>query len=83
MERLGNTRPTSGLNTGSLRAWGMLFVVGGIVSCSILQNRMLGVGLRNPEELKVLMDSSSTAMIIATIALVLQAMETVAVPIFP
>ncbi|MBR2422236.1 MAG: hypothetical protein IKB09_07790 [Oscillospiraceae bacterium] len=81
MERLGNTGP-SGLHTGSLRAWGMLFAVAGIVSRSILQNQMLGVGLRNMEELKSLMDSSDTAMIIATIALVLQAMETVAVPIF-
>lgn len=82
MERLGNTRPISGLHAGSLRAWGMLFAIAGIVSRSILQNQMLGVGLRSMEELKILLNSSDTAMIIATIALVLQAMETVAVPIF-
>ena len=81
MERLGNTSPR-GLHTGSLRAWGMLFVVAGVVSRAILQNRMLGVGLRSMEELMTLMNSSDTAMIIATIALVLQAVETVAVPIF-
>ena len=81
MERLGNTRP-SGLHTGSLRAWGMLFVVAGVVSRAILQNKMLGVGLHSMQELMEMMQSSNTAMIIATIALILQAMETVAVPIF-
>ena len=44
MERLGNTRP-SGLHAGNLRAWGMLFVVAGIIGRSILQNQMLGVGV--------------------------------------
>lgn len=81
MERLGNTRP-SGLHTGSLRAWGMLFVVAGVISRAILQNKMLGVGLRSMQELMEMMQSSEMAMVVATIALVLQAMETVAVPIF-
>ena len=81
MERLGNTRP-SGLHAGNLRAWGMLFAIAGIVSRSVLQNQMLGVGLRSMEELVELMQASNTAMAIATVALVLQAVETVAVPIF-
>ena len=81
MERLGNTRP-SGLHAGNLRAWGMLFVVAGIVGRSILQNQMLGVGVLSAEELVQMMQSSQEAFIIATIALILQAIETVAVPIF-
>ena len=81
MERLGNTRP-SGLHSGNLRAWGMLFAIAGIVSRSLLQNQMLGVGLKSMEELMALMQSSDTAMAIATVALILQAVETVAVPIF-
>lgn len=81
MERLGNARP-SGLHSGPLRAWGMLFVVAGVVSRAILQNKMLGVGLRSMQELMEMMQSSDTAMIIATVALILQAIETVAVPIF-
>ena len=60
----------------------MLFAIAGIVSRCILQNKMLGVGLRSMQELMDMMQSSDTAMIIATIALVLQAVETVAVPIF-
>ena len=81
MERLGNTKP-SGLHAGNLRAWGMLFAIAGIVSRSILQNQMLGVGLRSMQELMELMQADQTAMAIATVALVLQAVETVAVPIF-
>ena len=81
MERLGHNKP-SGLHAGNLRAWGMLFVVAGVISRSLLQNQMLGVGIRSMQELVTLMQSSETAMAIATAALVLQAMETVAVPIF-
>lgn len=81
MERLGNTRP-SGLHAGNLRAWGMLFAVAGIVGRSILQNQMLGVGVLSAEKLVQMMQSSQEAFIIATIALILQAVETVAVPIF-
>ena len=81
MERLGQNKP-SGLHAGNLRAWGMLFAVAGIISRSLLQNQMLGMGIRNPTEWLELMQSSETAMAIATAALVLQAMETVAAPIF-
>lgn len=81
MERLGNSRP-SGLNTGSLRTWAMLFAIGGIVSRCVLQNTLLGVGSRSMQELVEMMQASETAMIITTVSLVLQAMETVAVPIF-
>ena len=81
MERLGNSRP-SGLNTGSLRTWGMLFAIAGIISRCVLQNTLLGVGTRSMQELMELMQADQTAMIITTVSLVLQAMETVAVPIF-
>lgn len=81
MERLGNTRP-SGLHSGNLRAWGMLFAIAGIISRSLLQNQMLGMGMRSMEEILELMQASDVAMAIATVALVLQAVETVAVPIF-
>ena len=70
MERLGNTRP-SGLHAGNLRAWGMLFVIAGIASRSLLQNKMLGMGMRSMEEILELMQASDTAMAIATVALVL------------
>ena len=82
MERLGNPEQKSGLHAGNLRAWGMLFAIAGIISRSILQNQMLGMGTRSTAELLEMMQTSDTAMAIATVALVLQAVETVAVPIF-
>ena len=81
MERLDNTRP-SGLHTGKLRVWGMVFALAGMISRSILQNQVLGIGIRSTQELMAFLQTSDTAMAIAAIALVLQAMETVAVPIF-
>ena len=81
MERLGNSRP-SGLHSGSLRTWAMLFAVAGIISRCVLQNTLLGVGTHSMQELVEMMQASEAAMIITTVSLVLQAMETVAVPIF-
>ena len=60
----------------------MLFAIAGIISRSLLQNQMLGMGMRSMEEILELMQASDVAMAIATVALVLQAVETVAVPIF-
>lgn len=82
MERLGNPTQKSGLHTGNLRAWAMLFAIAGIISRSILQNRLLGVGSNSMQEVLQMMQTSDSAMAIATISLVLQAVETVAVPIF-
>lgn len=82
MERLSNSRQTGGLHTGSLRAWGMLFAISGIISRGIMQQRLLGVGSSSMQDLLEMMQTSETAMAIATISLILQAVETVAVPIF-
>ena len=82
MERLGNSRPTGGLHTGSLRAWGMLFAISGMIGRGILQRTLLGVGMNSTQQLLEMMQTSETAMAIATISLILQAVETVSVPIF-
>ena len=82
MERLGNTRPTSGLHAGSLRTWGMLFAISGMISRGVLQRALLGVGTNSTQALLETMQASESAMAIATVALILQAVETVAVPIF-
>lgn len=81
MERL-NEKRTGGLSTRGLRIWGVLFLAAGIFGRSVLQNQFLGMATGSGEQLKLLMDSSDDAMIIATVALLLQAVETCAVPIF-
>lgn len=81
MERLGTTGP-SGMNANGLRAWGMIFLIAGIISRSVLQNQFLGVGSITSAELVQVMQASDSAMRIAAFALILQAVETCAVPIF-
>lgn len=80
-ERLGMTRP-SGLNSNGLRTWGMLFALGGIISRGILQNEMLGMLNVKGAALLDIMQNVEGAMAMASVALVLQALETIAVPIF-
>lgn len=81
MERLDQRR-NGGLSTRSLRLWGFFFLTAGVVGRGILQNRLLGVGTLTPMELLAVMDSSQTMMIVATAALILQVLETCAVPVF-
>lgn len=81
MERLRNTKPT-GINGNSLRTWGLIFMAAGLIGRGILQNRLLGIGQISAEQLLQAMQSSQNAMMIATLSLVLQAMEACAVPIF-
>lgn len=81
MERLDKPKQ-SGLHGSALRTWGMLFVVAGILGKSILQNRLLGLNSLSSQQLLEALSGSQQAMIIATAALVLQAVETCGVPIF-
>ena len=81
MERIPQKRPT-GLSRSALRIWGLVFLLAGIVSRSILQYRMLGLGVISGPELLALLESSPDMMTVATTALVLQILETCALPIF-
>jgi len=81
MERVEVTK-TRGLNRNVVRTWGLLFLTLGVMGRSILQNRLLGLGQISGNQLMDLMNASDEAMIFATIALILQVLETCAVPIF-
>lgn len=81
MERLSNTRQSSGFTCRGLRIWGLLLALGGIVSRGLLQNRVLGMTGMSGDQLLQVLDSGN-AMTVATAALVLQLLETCAVPIF-
>ena len=71
-----------GLTSASLRLWGMLFVAAGAISQGVLQNRLLGLGGASAEEVLTLMQTRPGYMTIASVALILQAAESCAVPIF-
>lgn len=81
MERLGQPR-NRGLNKRQLLLWGMLFLLSGMFSRSVLQNRVLQIGSLTGQQLLDVMSASGAAMVAATAALVMQALETCAIPIF-
>lgn len=81
MERLENRRPR-GINARNLRAWGLFFAAAGIIGRGTIQGHMLGVGALNGQELLSAIGATEQAMQLATISLILQALETCALPIF-
>lgn len=81
MERINTTKP-KGVSANGLRLWGMMFLLLGTVGRSLLQNRMLGLGGANAQQLLEGVLSTETGMAIATVSLVLQALETMAAPVF-
>ena len=81
MERLRNEQP-KGLSRSGLRKWGILFVILGVFGCSILQTRFLGLMNMNSQQLLEAMNTGSDVVLAVTISVVLQFVETCAVPIF-
>lgn len=81
MERI-QRRKHSGINSDGLRMWGILFLALGIVGKAIFQNQYLGMNRGDGNALLALLEQNPDMMSYATVAVVLQAMETCAVPIF-
>lgn len=81
MERIGERRET-GLTSTALRTWGFLFVLLGAAGMGIVQNNLLDMDGLTMEGMVQAMQQSETVMILATVALVLQAAEACAVPFF-
>ena len=81
MERLKQDR-SHGISSNAVRTWGMLFVVAGVVGRGIIQTHILNMGAISTQQLLEAMQSSTAVMAMATVSIVLQAMETCAIPIF-
>ena len=79
MNRLGTSRP-KGLTAQGLRLWGFLFLLAGMVGKGILLNRVLQVQQYTGQELVELLKSHTQGLLM--LALVLQALEACAAPIF-
>ena len=82
MERLARQEKRTGITRTALRLWGIFFAAVGIAGEAILQNRILGMGSVSNQQLLEAMMADNSIMMAATLALVLQAVETCAVPIF-
>ena len=81
MERLSDNKPT-GMNGNALRTWGLLVLTAGVIGRGLLQTHILGIGQMSAQELLAAMGASQMTMILVTFSLVLQALETCALPIF-
>ena len=81
MERLTNEKK-SGINGNALRTWALLFAAAGVIGRGTIQTYMLGMAGMNTQQMLEVMGSSESAMTLTTCAVVLQALETCAVPIF-
>lgn len=81
MERLGETK-SNGFTAASLRIWGILLVLAGIIGRCILQNTLLGINGANGQQMLAVLSADPNAMSIAAVALVLQGLEACALPIF-
>lgn len=82
MERLTPRRKPAGINGNALRTWALLFAACGIAGRGVIQCHMLGVGRVSTQDLLSVMGQSEMNMTLATLSLILQALETCAVPIF-
>jgi len=70
------------INGNALRTWGLLFLAAGVLGRGLIQNHILGVGILTTQQLLEVMGSSQQAMTLVTASLVLQALETCAVPLY-
>ena len=70
------------ISSKGLRLWGLLFVAAGLFGRTIVQNGLLQLGSLSTDELLAAMDASESIMQYATLALTLQAIESLATPIF-
>jgi hypothetical protein len=82
MEERLNQQRSSGLSGRMLKIWGLAFLAVGAAGQAILQNKLLGIGSLSTQQLLEMMQTSSSVMLYATLALVLQTAQTCAVPIF-
>lgn len=76
-----HSRPR-GISGNAVRTWGYAFLLMGIAGQSIIQNQILGLGFVTTGELMAAWDADPSIMGIATLALVFQAVQTCAAPIF-
>lgn len=81
MERL-DRRTKTGFSSNVLRTWGMVFVAAGLAGRCVIQNQLLNLANTTNQQLLEAMQSSEKVMILATVAIALQAVETCAAPVF-
>ena len=82
MERLNETTPSKGLSAAGLRNWGYLFLLLGVVAKAVIQNGIFRMQSTDSAQLLELLNTSGDMMALATVSLVMQALEVCALPLF-
>lgn len=80
MERISERR-SSGLSRNAMRTWALLIAIGGLLGRGLIQSHILDMSGLNNDQLLALLNEPDM-MALATVSLVLQVVETCAVPIF-
>ena len=75
-------RRKRGINGNGLRTWALLLLAAGVIGRGVIQTHMLGVGQLDTIQLLEVMSASREMMTLASCSLVLQALETCAVPLY-
>ena len=70
------------VSSRGLRIWGLLFLIAGIVGRGIVQNRLLNVDAIGIENIAQMLEYDPSILKYATMAVLLQGIETLAVPVF-
>lgn len=81
-ERLNDPKRESGVSRSGIRTWGMIALALGTVGFAILQNGLLNLKSTDANALLAAMQESGDVMAIATAAIVLQAINCCAAPLF-
>lgn len=82
MERLSANRAPAGISAAALRAWGLIFLAAGVIGRGLIQQGLLGISGMDMNAVLQAMNESESVMGMVTVSLVLQAVESCAVPIF-
>lgn len=82
MERLSEQKPTRGISAAALRNWGYLFLLLGVAARAVIQNGLLDLQSVTTQKLLEALQASGDTMALATVSLVMQALEACAIPIF-
>jgi hypothetical protein len=72
----------NGISANAMRVWGILFLVAGMVSRCVLQGKLLGLSSGNTIDMLALLNENRSNMTLATVSIILQALEACAVPVF-
>lgn len=81
-QRLIDPSKPRGLTAQTIRIWGLIFLIAGVVGRAILERKLLGLVAPDFDQIMEVLNTSDAYFKIATGAIILQILQTCAVPLF-